>query len=79
MSTQDIVFADAVIGQNPVRSLRRSPVLTGERDRLPHTAPQLLEQALEATAQPGILELASLDFQIEPRTIKVRQRPGVPE
>jgi hypothetical protein len=69
MSAQDIVFADTVIGQKPVRSLGRSPVLTGERDRLPHAVPQLLEQACKAAAQPGVLEFASLDFQIQPRMI----------
>ena len=69
MSAQDIVFADTVIGQKPVRSLGRSPVLTGERDRLPHAVPQLLEQACKAAAQPGVLEFASLDFRIQPRTI----------
>lgn len=58
-----------VLGMDLAGSLGRSPVLTGERDRLPHAVPQFLEQACEAAAQPGVLEFASPDFRIEPRTI----------
>lgn len=63
------MFAHAVVVQEPVGSLSRSPVLTRERNILSHAVPQLFRQDRKAAAQSGVLELAPPDFQIEPRLI----------
>lgn len=39
MPAQDIVFANPVFGEEAIGALGRSPVLTGEKDRLSHPAP----------------------------------------
>jgi hypothetical protein len=66
MSAQNIVLADTVVGQKPVSGLGRRPVLAGKGDGLPHAGPKLLRQDREAPMQPGVLKIASLDFQIAP-------------
>jgi hypothetical protein len=66
MPRQNVVFTDSVVRQKPVGSLGRSPALARERDSPSHSVPQLLKQNCEAATQPGVLEFAPLDFQIQP-------------
>jgi hypothetical protein len=66
MPAQDIVFADAVLGEEPVSGLGRGPVLAGERDRLSHSGSRFFQQHSETPPQPGILEIALPDLLVEP-------------
>src|SRR5471030_709367 len=44
MSTQNILFADAIIVHETISGLDIGPVLTGKRYRLSHAIPKLLKQ-----------------------------------
>src|SRR5207253_9012128 len=66
MAGQNVRLADALIGEKAVGLLGGSPILTDQRNALPHGAPELRNQLPKSVAKPHLPKLASGDLSIAP-------------
>lgn len=66
MSSQNILFRDAVVGEETIRRLCVCPVLANQRNALAGTLGELLEKFPESLVESGVSELAAGEFVIDP-------------
>src|ERR1700680_1090252 len=66
MAGQNVRLADALIGEKAIGRLGVSPILTDQRNALPHGAPELRNQLPKSVAKPRIPKFASGDLSINP-------------
>jgi hypothetical protein len=59
MPRKNLLFIDTIVRQEPIRCLRRRPVLTGKRNASTDLLGKLPEQSAESLAVPKILKLAA--------------------
>jgi hypothetical protein len=60
MSSQNLLFANAIVGKESVGSFGAGPVLTGPRNALPRALRKLLHEPSKPFPQPHILKYAGL-------------------
>ena len=66
VSSKNLRFGDAVVGQKTIGGLGVGPVLANQRNALADAIGELLEKFSESLVESGVSELAADKFTIDP-------------